>query len=96
MYGTNVSCIDLVRYKKNNLKIVLYYNSNYVITNTLITDYHTLVPATSTTIMIIIIIISFALQPSAGYGLLVTRGFLITHDRPQSVGLLWMSDQLVA
>jgi hypothetical protein len=40
--------------------------------------------------------ISLALQPSAGYGLLVSRGFLITHDAPQSVGLLWTSDQLVA
>jgi hypothetical protein len=30
-----------------------------------------------------------ALQLSAGYGLLVTRGFLMTHnDAPQSVGLL--------
>jgi hypothetical protein len=38
-----------------------------------------------------------ALQPSAGYGLLVSRGFLITHnDAPQSVGLFWISDQLVA
>jgi hypothetical protein len=36
-----------------------------------------------------------ALQPSAGYGLLV-RGFMITHDAPQLVGLLWTSDQLVA
>jgi hypothetical protein len=41
--------------------------------------------------------VSLALQPSAGYCLLVTRGFLITHnDAPQSVGLLWTSDQLVA
>jgi hypothetical protein len=38
-----------------------------------------------------------ALQPSAGYGLLVSRGLLITHsDAPQSVGHLWTSDQLVA
>jgi hypothetical protein len=38
-----------------------------------------------------------ALQPSAGYGLLVTRVSLITHnDAPQSIGLLWTSDQLVA
>jgi hypothetical protein len=38
-----------------------------------------------------------ALQPSAGYGLLVLRGFLITHnDAPQSVGHLWTSDQPVA
>jgi hypothetical protein len=36
---------------------------------------------------------SLALQPGAGYGLLVTRGFFITHnDAPQSVGLLWTSD----
>jgi hypothetical protein len=39
---------------------------------------------------------SLALQPSAGYGILVTRGFVITHnDAPQSVRLLWTSDQLV-
>jgi hypothetical protein len=40
---------------------------------------------------------SLALQSSAGYGLVVTRGFVITHnDATQSVALLWMSDQLVA
>jgi hypothetical protein len=40
---------------------------------------------------------SLALQPSAGYGLLVSRDFLITHnDAPQSVELFWTSDQLVA
>jgi hypothetical protein len=39
---------------------------------------------------------SLALQPSAGYGLLVTPGFFIAHDAPQSVGLLLTSDQLVA
>jgi hypothetical protein len=40
---------------------------------------------------------SLALQPSVCYGLLVTRGFLITHnDASQSVGLLWTSGQLVA
>jgi hypothetical protein len=33
----------------------------------------------------------------SGYGLLVSRGFLITHkNAPQSVGLPWTSDQLVA
>jgi hypothetical protein len=40
---------------------------------------------------------SLALQPSAGYGLLVHEFLVITHsDAPQSVGLLWTSDQLVA
>jgi hypothetical protein len=44
-----------------------------------------------------LLLFSLALQPSAGYGLLISRGFLITHnDAPQSVGLLWTSDQLVA
>jgi hypothetical protein len=39
---------------------------------------------------------SLALQPSADYDLLVTQGFVITHnDAPRSVGHLWMSDQLV-
>jgi hypothetical protein len=43
------------------------------------------------------LLFSLALQPSAGYGFLVSRCFLITHnDAPQSVGLLWTSDQLVA
>jgi hypothetical protein len=40
--------------------------------------------------------VSLALQPSAGCGLIVQRSFVITHDTPQSVGLLWTSDQLVA
>jgi hypothetical protein len=39
---------------------------------------------------------SLSLKPSAGYGLLIARGFMITHnDAPQS-GQLWMSDQLIA
>jgi hypothetical protein len=40
---------------------------------------------------------SLAMQPSADHDLLVPRGFLITHnDAPQSVGILWTSDHLVA
>jgi hypothetical protein len=36
-------------------------------------------------------------SPVAGFGLLVFGGFLIKHnDAPQSVGLLWTSDQSVA
>ena len=36
-------------------------------------------------------------SPVAGFSLLVFRGFLITHnDVPQSVGLLWTSDESVA
>jgi hypothetical protein len=43
-----------------------------------------------------VIFFSLVLQPSAGYGLLVSRSFLITHnDAPQSIELLWTSDQLV-
>jgi hypothetical protein len=45
------------------------------------------------------VLISFlnALQPSAGYGFLVTRGLLITHnDALQPVGFLWTSDKPVA
>jgi hypothetical protein len=39
--------------------------------------------------LLLLLLFSLALQPSAGYGLLVTRGFLITHnDASQSVGLL--------
>jgi hypothetical protein len=39
-----------------------------------------------------------ALQPNTGYGLLIYVVFEITHthDAPQSAGLLWTSDQLVA
>jgi hypothetical protein len=48
-------------------------------------------------IKLLLLLFSLALQPSVGYGLLVTRGFLITHsDAPRSVGFLWTSDQLVA
>jgi hypothetical protein len=43
------------------------------------------------------LLFSLALQAIAGYGLLISRGFLITHnDAPQLVGLLWTSDQLIA
>ena len=38
-----------------------------------------------------------ALRPNAGHGLLILEVFYITHnDAPQSVGLLWTSDHLVA
>jgi len=35
-------------------------------------------------------------SPLAGFSLLALRGFLITYDAPQSVGLLWTNDQSVA
>jgi hypothetical protein len=39
--------------------------------------------------LLLLLLFSLALQPSAGYGLIVTRGFLITHNEaPISVGLL--------
>jgi len=51
-------------------------------------------------IIIIIIIFSWRDSPLVGPGLLLIHeefcGFLITHDTPQSVGLLWTSDQFVA
>jgi hypothetical protein len=48
-------------------------------------------------LLLLLLLFSLALQPSAGYGFLVSRGFLITHNgEPQSVGLFWTSDQLVA
>ena len=38
-----------------------------------------------------------ALRPNAGHGFFILEVFSITHnDAPQSVGLLWTSDQLVA
>jgi hypothetical protein len=40
---------------------------------------------------------ALALRPNAGHGLLILEVFLITHnDAPQSVGILWTSDHLVA
>jgi hypothetical protein len=48
-------------------------------------------------LLLLLLLFPLALQPSAGYGLLVSRGFLITHnDAPQSVGFLCTSNQLVA
>jgi hypothetical protein len=48
-------------------------------------------------LLLLVLVLSLALQPGSGYGLLVSQGFLITHnDAPQSVGLLWTGDQLVA
>jgi hypothetical protein len=50
-------------------------------------------------IIIIIIIIIFISDPAAQRGLWLprSRSFVITNnDAPQSVGLLWTSDQLVA
>ena len=39
----------------------------------------------------------FSLRPNAGHVLLILEVFYITHnDAPQSVGLLWTSDQLLA
>jgi hypothetical protein len=47
--------------------------------------------------LFVCLFVSLALQPSAGFGLLLPRGFLIrNNDAPQSVGLLWTSHQLVA
>jgi hypothetical protein len=41
-------------------------------------------------LLLLLLLFSLALQPSAGYGLLVPRGFLISHnDAPQSVGLYY-------
>jgi hypothetical protein len=45
----------------------------------------------------IVKLIFVALRPNADHGLLILEVFYITHnDAPQSVGLLWTSDQLVA
>jgi hypothetical protein len=47
--------------------------------------------------IIIYVLFSLALQPSASYGLLVPRGFLIAHnDTPELARLLWTSDHFVA
>jgi len=44
-----------------------------------------------------IYIYSVGLRPNAGHDLLILEVFYITHnDAPQSVGLLWTDDQLVA
>jgi hypothetical protein len=44
----------------------------------------------------ILFLFSLALQPSAGYGLLVHEVSWSHNEAPQSVGLLWTSDQLVS
>jgi len=36
------------------------------------------------------------LRPNAGYDLLINEVFRSHNDAPQSVGLFWTSDQLVA
>jgi hypothetical protein len=42
--------------------------------------------------VLLLLLFPLAQQPSAGYGLLVPRGFVIAHnDAPQSVGL-WTSE----
>jgi hypothetical protein len=41
-------------------------------------------------------LLSLALQPSAGYGLLLHEVSWSHNDAPQSVGLLWTINQLVA
>jgi hypothetical protein len=52
--------------------------------------------AETLTRLLLLLLLFMALQPSAGYGI-VTQGSLITHNNaPQSVRLLWTSDQLVA
>jgi hypothetical protein len=43
----------------------------------------------------ILFFLSVALRPNAGHGLLILE-VSRSHDAPQSVGLLWTSDQLVA
>jgi hypothetical protein len=44
----------------------------------------------------IYIFFAVALRPNVGHGLLILRFLDHTYDAPQLVGLLWMSDQLVA
>jgi hypothetical protein len=48
-------------------------------------------------LLLLLLLFSLALQPSAGFGLPVSPGFLITHnDTLRSEGLLSTSDQFVA
>ena len=42
------------------------------------------------------IVFYFGATVSSGPGPPHSQGFYITHDTPQSVGLIWTSDQLVA
>jgi hypothetical protein len=51
----------------------------------------------SSVLYIVYFFSQMALQPNAGYGLLINEVFRDhTYDAPQSVGLLWTSDQFVA
>jgi hypothetical protein len=45
---------------------------------------------------VVFIFFAVALQPNAGHGLLILEVPRSHNDAPQSVGLLWTSDQLVA
>jgi hypothetical protein len=42
--------------------------------------------------LLLLLLFHVVLQPNVGYGLLIHEVFEITHDAPQSVGLLWTSD----
>jgi len=49
------------------------------------------------TIVVVVVVFFFGTRAHSGPGPSQSRGFQITHnDTPQSVGLLWTSDQLVA
>jgi hypothetical protein len=73
------------RVLKRNVKLLWYFISH-------ITPFRV-----NSWSIFLILFFFLALQPSVGYGLPLSRGFLITHnDALQSVGLLWTSDQLVA
>jgi hypothetical protein len=47
-------------------------------------------------VLVHLLLLCVALRPNSGHGLLILEVFYITHDAPQSLGLLWTSDQPVA
>jgi hypothetical protein len=82
-----VACVPDYRgsygiYWLRNYQDLIFHCISYLIWSVKSTSF-------SSVCIIIIYLFYLALQPSAGYGLLVLRGFLITHnDAPQSVVLL--------
>jgi hypothetical protein len=86
--------VRLVRYLKGKRAILFLHNVNRTVRCIAVHLEYTVCLFVFLALQPIVVIFS---QPSSGLLPPRFRGFLITHnDTPQSVGLLWMSDQSVA
>jgi hypothetical protein len=80
-------------YHKNNFTALIIQAALYICT---LLEFKVCLKFKKLNLKISQSLFSLALQPSAGYGLLVSWGFLLTNnDASQSVGLLWTSDQFL-